>query len=187
MKLKFFFVLILLATEAGYAGKMILHTNDQDVVKTVINIPVFGDIFYEHRIRETRARAKDGDVHEMMALFYRADEMKHESDRSLALELLEHSGSATAELFLAAREGRLMENQSSREFMLLVARAMKENIRPYLPEGDDNAAYTQQSKEYSRAFETLQQQAQSGDADAAWVLAQIGLNPDGTARPDTDS
>jgi hypothetical protein len=178
MKLKFLFVLVLLLAEVGYSGRMVLETRDPEVAEAIAGIPGIGDYFYEYRIRTIRETAKAGDVHQMLVLFHRADALNRQEDRELALQLLKDSETATAELFVRAREGRLMEDRTSREFMLLVARSMKENIRPYVPDGDENVAYTQQSLQYARAFEILESQAASGDRDAAWIMQQIGLTAD---------
>ncbi len=173
--MKFFLVFLFLLLETGYAGNMVLNTNDRGVIKTVSDIPVISDFFYEYRIRETRANAEAGDVHEMMAFYFKAASMKREEDKAYAMELLEASGSATAELFLFAEKGGTIESQPSREFLLLIARAMKENIRPYLSEGDDNRAFTHQARQYAKAFEVLQQKAATGDSDAKWVMDHLEL------------
>jgi TPR repeat protein len=175
MKLKFLMVFILLLVEAAYAGRMILDSNDPGVAEVMLQIPGVAEYFYEYRVAESRAKAEAGDVHEMMAYYYKAGDMGNEGDRERAVELLEHSGSATAALFLHLERTGGISDEPSREFMLLLARAMRENIRPYLPIGDSNIAYTHQSRQYARAFEILQEKARQGDPDALWVMVNLGI------------
>jgi len=177
MKAIILFVLSLLVAEMAYVGRMVLQTEDQMVIKTVLKIPVVGEWFYEYRIAETRGIAKSGDVHEMMALYLRAGSMGNVEDEHLARELLRESGSAAAQLFLFLEDDGTIERGGEREYMLLVARAIKENVRPYIIHGDNNTAYTRQSRQYATAFESLTVKAAKGDRDAKWVLEHLEKTP----------
>ncbi len=178
MKVKFLVVLFLLLAEMVYAGRMILHTEDHDVIETVLKIPGIGEWFYEYRMADTRMKAESGDVHEMMALYFQAGSMGNDEDEHLALTLLRDSGSAAAQLFLFLEEGGEIAPGGEREYMLLVTRAMRENVRPYLMKGDDNMAYVQQSRRYAAALESLNVKAGEGDRNAKWILDNMDREQD---------
>lgn len=173
MKLRFLLVFLFLFAETGYVAKMIVETEDPVVLEKVLQVPVVGEWIYERRISEIRSKAQEGDVHEMMALYFKADELGNEKDNELALKLLWNSGSAAAQVFLFEEAGGDLEKVQTKEFMLLVARAMQENVRPYLLKGDINLAYTQQSRRYAYAIRELEGKAAKGDADALWVIRKL--------------
>lgn len=173
MKLKFLFVALLLVAEMIYLGRMVLHTEDRMVIETMLKIPGIGEWYYETRIAETRTKAEAGDVHEMMALYFQAGALDNAEDEQFALNLLRDSGSAAAELFLFLEEGGEIPPGGEREHMLLVARAMKENVRPYLKKGDADAVYLQQSRQYTAALDSLRVKSDNGDRDAKWILENL--------------
>lgn len=173
MKLRFLLVFLFLFVETGYVAMMIVETEDPVVLEKVLQVPVVGEWIYERRISEIRSKAQEGDVHEMMALYFKADELGNEKDNELALKLLWNSGSAAAQVFLFEEAGGDLEKVQTKEFMLLVARAMQENVRPYLLKGDINLAYTQQSRRYASAIRELEGNAAKGDADALWVIRKL--------------
>ncbi len=152
---------------------MIVDTDDPVVLEQVLRVPVLGEWMYERRISEIRSKAQTGDVHAMMALYFEADALGNETDNELALKLLWNSGSAAAQFFLFEEAGGDVEKIQTREFMLLVARAMKENIKPYLLKGDIDHAYAQQSRRYAFALNALEEKAATGDADARWVIRNL--------------
>lgn len=170
MKLKFLIVITLLLAEVVYMGFMVVDTDDPVVLETVLKVPVVGDWMYERRIADVRERAESGDVHSMMALYYRADDLENDEDVEYARQLLQESGSATATLFIFHEDGVEQEKLQTREFMLLEAQAMRENIRPFLLQGDPNRAYIQQSQRYAAALKTIRLKAERGDRNARWVL-----------------
>ena len=178
MKMKLLFVFFLLSLEMAYAVRMVVYTDDPVILEVVLETPVVGELIYEQRIREIRSQAEAGDVSKMMALYYQASEMGSQEDEDLALQLLRVSETATAQLFLLFEADEQIQSDSSREFLLLVATAMKENVRPYIPGSDDNHAYIRQSRRFAMEFETLKRKAQERDPDAQWVLDKLELDQD---------
>ncbi len=57
--------------------------------------------------------------------------------------------------------------------MLLVARAVKENVRPYLMKGAANIVYAQLYWQYVAVLESLTVEAENGDRDAEWILENL--------------
>ncbi|MCZ6705540.1 MAG: hypothetical protein O6942_06540 [Bacteroidetes bacterium] len=173
MKLKFLLVFFFLLLEMGYMAVMVVKTDNPVVLEKIFQTPILGEWVYERRISEIRSKAQAGDVHEMMALYFEADALGNDTDNDLALKLLWNSGSAAAQVFLFEEAGGDIEKTQNKEFMLLVARAMRENVRPYLLKGDINQAYTQQSRRYAVAIKELEERAAKGDEDARWVIRNL--------------
>lgn len=178
MKVKLLLVVFLLVAEMVYMGRMVLHTEDHVVIETMLKIPGIGEWYYEFRIAETRAKAEAGDVDEMMALYFRAGSMDNVEDEQFALILLRDSGSAAAELFLFLEEGGEIAPGREPEYMLLVERAIQENVRPYLMHGIANAAYVRLSRQYAAALESLTVKTEVGGRDAKSILENLEQTQD---------
>ena len=99
-------------------------------------------------------------------------------DEAEALEMIRHAESASADLFLYLLDGATEEQlqdssfDPEREYMLLRARAMKENLRPPGPDASGEK-YIQQSKRYARSLSLLLEAAESGDATANWIIKNL--------------
>ena len=171
-------LILVFALEMGYAGTLMLKEDEPAMVRTYSTLPVLGDWYYERHIRPVRRNAEMGNVSDMIYLHDEARFLNRPEDQAAALEMIRSSNSAAADLFLFLLEGATDEQMgqesydAEREFMLLHARVMRENLRP--PGLDIRGEkFIQQSKRYARSLAILLENAESGDETANWIIRNL--------------
>jgi len=171
-------LILLFSLEMGYAGNLILEEEEPDVIRTFSALPVVGEWYYERHISPVRQSAETGDVSDMIYLHDQARFLEHPEDEVAALEMIRRAESAAADLFIYMLEGATEEQlqqasfDAERELMLLLARAMRENLRPPGPD-KSGEKYIQQSKRYARSLSVLLENAENGDKAANWVIRNM--------------